>query len=273
MAAAVVILVLLIVAALPLWFPTVLRSVGSRHGLTYEKVEREGYGTFTLSGVGLTDGPVVFHADTFHAFQPSTWLWKLRDGIPTGNFASANGWSLNLSTAHGGTANAVPNSVSVYTNFDRVEQVVAQLRRWLPTASLTNGVINVEGKQIFVPELHLNRSEASGSFSMTNFPGEFAFRLRDTNRLLHLHLENKSLELSSDILVLTNASGIAVQSTNTWQSNVIVASGLFEREGSLPSHAEVSAQGIMFRLQSSICRITNCSSGRCMEPGKKDCFN
>src|SRR5205814_2628358 len=72
----VVLLLVLVVAALPLWFPWALRPIAKRHGATYTNYQRVGYQRFQLSNVDFTNGPTHVQAQQVTAFVPTAWLWR-----------------------------------------------------------------------------------------------------------------------------------------------------------------------------------------------------
>src|SRR5690348_2578201 len=89
---AVVLLVVLVVAALPLWFPWALRPIAKRYGGTYATYQRIGYQQFQLSGVALTNGPTELQAREVTAFVPTVWLWKHFTGKTSENFLDVQSW-------------------------------------------------------------------------------------------------------------------------------------------------------------------------------------
>src|SRR5579871_6715750 len=89
---AVVLLFVLLVAALPLWFPLALRPIGKRLGASYGSYERIGYQRFRLSEVQFTNADVQIHANELTAFVPTVWLWRQHTGRTNGEFVTATSW-------------------------------------------------------------------------------------------------------------------------------------------------------------------------------------
>src|ERR1700742_1036470 len=88
----VVLLLALAVAALPLWFPWVLRPIAKRFGATYAHYQRLGYNRFQISDFALTNGTTEVTASDVKAFVPTVWLWKHVSGEENGEFLDARSW-------------------------------------------------------------------------------------------------------------------------------------------------------------------------------------
>src|SRR6185295_16359000 len=71
-----VLTLLVLVVALPLWFPWVLRPIAKRWGASYAQYHRTGYGRFELTSVSFTNKDGSFHAGRIEAAVPSAWLWR-----------------------------------------------------------------------------------------------------------------------------------------------------------------------------------------------------
>src|SRR5262249_7226221 len=65
-----------------LWFPWLLRPLGSKAGLQLGRYERLGYSRFCLHDINLTSESLVLHAQQVDALVPSVWLWRLARGQP-----------------------------------------------------------------------------------------------------------------------------------------------------------------------------------------------
>src|ERR1041385_5432346 len=89
---AVVLFLVLVIAALPLWFPWALRPVAKRYGATYAHYQRLGYSQFQLTGVSVTNGPAHVEAGRVKTFVPTVWLWKHLIGERGRTFAEVDSW-------------------------------------------------------------------------------------------------------------------------------------------------------------------------------------
>src|SRR5689334_15310492 len=77
----IVLLFVLVIAALPIWFPWVLRPIAKRFGATYATCQFVGYQRFRVSNFALTNGSVRIHAREATGFVPSVWLWRHLFGL------------------------------------------------------------------------------------------------------------------------------------------------------------------------------------------------
>src|SRR5262245_34355596 len=90
-AAAVIVLLL----ALPVWCPWLLRPLAKGQGVHYASYERAGYGRFTLHEVTFTNQTIHFHAEQIHALVPTVWLWHcLGTEQAPKPFLTVKGWQL-----------------------------------------------------------------------------------------------------------------------------------------------------------------------------------
>jgi len=133
----VVLLVVLAVAALPLWFPWALRPIAKRYGASYANYQRLGYQRFQISNFALTNGPSEIQAQHVTGFVPTAWLWRHLTGERNEQFAVVRSWKYTAVPSAAPHTNAPP---SVHKIFGTVHQVAAALRNWLPAATLTDAL-------------------------------------------------------------------------------------------------------------------------------------
>src|SRR4051812_46471639 len=88
----VVLFLVLVVAALPLWFPWALRPIAKRYGATYADYQRVGYQRFQLSNVAFTNGSTHIHAQQVTGFVPTAWLWRHWAGTRNQQFLDVRSW-------------------------------------------------------------------------------------------------------------------------------------------------------------------------------------
>src|SRR2546428_378616 len=69
-------LLLLVLAATPLWFPWLLGPVGRHYGLHYSRLARVGYSRFAVESVVYTNAHLHFEAGRIEVFGPTVWGWK-----------------------------------------------------------------------------------------------------------------------------------------------------------------------------------------------------
>src|SRR5687767_11805229 len=86
----IVVALLVIITALPLWFPWVLRPVAKQFGGSYAEYHREGYRRFRLTNVSFTNSSGQFQARHAEALIPTIWLWRHWFGAGSENFAEVS---------------------------------------------------------------------------------------------------------------------------------------------------------------------------------------
>src|SRR5262252_5498076 len=84
--------VLLVIVAMPLWFPWTARRIARAFGANYSNYQREGYGRFRLDNVTFTNDDGAFRAKQVDAYVPTAWLWRLLWHSKQEPFVQAHSW-------------------------------------------------------------------------------------------------------------------------------------------------------------------------------------
>src|SRR5438552_4078474 len=86
-----------LIGALPVWFPWVLRPLIQRLGLQYATYERLGYNRFVLRGIAYADADVTVRVEELVVWTPTTWLWhRLTGSTDSAPFARVTGWQVRV---------------------------------------------------------------------------------------------------------------------------------------------------------------------------------
>src|SRR6185312_4532064 len=134
----VVLLLALVIAAVPLWFPWALRPIAKRFGAGYANYQRVGYQQFELSGVTFTNSSSHLDATQVKGFVPTVWLWKHLRGANDQNFLQVQSWKYQAATTKSPNTNAPASAQSTFHN---LQNLAATLRKWVPTARLDDGTV------------------------------------------------------------------------------------------------------------------------------------
>src|SRR4051794_26437460 len=214
--------------SLPLWLPWALGPVARRLGAQYGDYHREGYGRFLLSRVGYTNNSVRFSARTVEALTPTAWLSRLGTGPSKseGRFVSVSDWRLEVNSSTNFASTNAPGirssntTGSVYATVQEVLAEVHALRRWIPEAVLSNGVVQVGEILIEIPAMTWSSGKVWGEERIPKINQEASVRA-DLGGLPPYHVEiwSDSLHLRSAIAVSTNSTGLDVRGTNWWWDN------------------------------------------------------
>src|SRR5438045_2720323 len=104
--------VLVLIAALPVWFPWILRPVLQKLGLQYATYERRSYTRFELKEITYADADVKVRVQNVEAETPTVWLWRwMTSSTNATPFAQVTGWQVEvLENEQGGGEGSVYKS-------------------------------------------------------------------------------------------------------------------------------------------------------------------
>src|SRR5437879_847580 len=123
----------LLVVALPLWLPWLLRPLAARSGASYAAYQREGYHRFVLQTLRYTNSSISFTADKVEAPVPTVWLWEVlvNRGTTAEPFLFASGWQLEIRSSQKDKSRP---SQSTYTNVSSILRKLETFKKWVPVA-------------------------------------------------------------------------------------------------------------------------------------------
>src|ERR1043166_9010838 len=164
---------IVLVIALPAWFPWVLRPTLSKYGVHFDRFERQGYGRFAMGRMRWENSSGSFQADKVEGFQPTAWLWHLYFGGP--NAAAClriEHWRFetNPTATKGRHPPRGGGPDSLCNILDRMRSKLPSVRAWLPSAQLTNGVLVIGSRSFTMPSIEWRR----GRLSATAKEGDWA---------------------------------------------------------------------------------------------------
>jgi len=127
------IVVVIVLAALPAWFPWLLRPLLNHYGLGFASYNRIGYMRFALDGVRGEWGNARLEAKRVEGVLPTVWLWrKLAGGTNASPFLSISGGDLIFAQQTAETPTIETGSLDETLN--QSFQIAALLQRVLPRA-------------------------------------------------------------------------------------------------------------------------------------------
>ncbi|MBC8003703.1 MAG: translocation/assembly module TamB domain-containing protein, partial [Opitutaceae bacterium] len=151
--------------SLPLWFPWVLGPILRTQGIRYASHDRSGYSRLVLRDIqGEWNGTTVRAAQVDLAL-PLAWLRSLRAAAHSNEVVvSIRDWRVVVNAAAADpSTNAVLSTVAI---LDDVSTAFAGLRKWVPAATATNGVVLYGLQSLSIPTLRW----ASGSLDLRVLP-------------------------------------------------------------------------------------------------------
>src|ERR1044071_8504892 len=94
--AALVLLLVVFVAAMPLWFPWIMRPAAKSLGFSYADYKRDGYARFQITDAVMKTEGGTFDARRIEAYVPTVWLWKIVSGHTNRSFIQVSSWRFEI---------------------------------------------------------------------------------------------------------------------------------------------------------------------------------
>jgi translocation and assembly module TamB len=234
----VVLLLVLAVAAMPLWFPWALRPIAKRYGATYAHYQRLGYGRLQLSGFALTNGAVRVTAGDVKVFVPTVWLWRHFNGGRNEEFLEVRSWKY-----------AAAETKSVHTHspasirdiFQTVQNVAATLRNWVPTATLSNGTVVIGKREVEIEAANWANGNLTAAVSVTNGPLLAIVASTKQRAPWTVRIDSEAESFHSALSVADRDGKFAVAGTADWLTNRIDVAAEFPPRGLVPDTASLRA--------------------------------
>ncbi len=238
-------LLVLVIAALPLWFPWALRPIAKHYGATFATYHRVGYQRFEVSGVTFTNRNVSVNAQELTAFVPTVWLWHHLTGAKDQPFVVAKSWE--YAPVPYQSPHTQSSKVSAYSVFGVLRNVASHLDNWLPTAVVTNGVVNIPGHPIAVSDAYWANGDLKGTVSISNEPpAAFLISTKPSSPWkLDVDSQNRKIHAA---LALDNREGkLSISGNVEWLTNRAAVDALFPPHGFVPDTASLRSDA--FRVQ------------------------
>ncbi len=230
---------ILLLLAVPLWFPWVVRPLARKAGATYQTYQRLGYGRFALRGFTYTNQSLSFHAASVEAKAPTVWGWQLEMGARKGPlpFLQIEDWRLGLSS--GGQSSS---SNSTYSTLTGLFSELDRLQKLIPLGILSNGTAVVQHQTIAFPSITLSNGELRAEIVLPANQQEAVLSANLHGSGPHeIQLVSHSLSFELHVALTTNAPGLRIEGSGQWWTNQFTFQAQFARTGSLPVQAGFKA--------------------------------
>ena len=244
-----------LVAALPVWFPWVIRPILQHYGVRYAACERIGYARFALRKVTFVQGDTIVEAQRVEAPIPTVWLWWLyvRKQKSPADWVSVSDWHVTVSSQTN-RAGASPGS-SAYPTFRDASADLLIVKKWLPKASFTNGSVTVDRTTVLlssatwdggklVARVAEQSSRQSGMVEVDTA----------TNLSWQVSMNVDSVDLDSRILITETTTNLQLSGSALWRSNRFDVSAQLGTQGWIPEQATITSQSI--RIPAASLRLT-----------------
>jgi translocation and assembly module TamB len=243
----VVLLLVLVVAALPLWFPWALRPIAKRYGASYVSYQRVGYQRFQLSAVTFTNTATRLQAQQVTGFVPTVWLWHHWTGARDQEFLDVRSWGYSAA----GTKSAHTNApVSVRGTFHTIQNVANTLRNWLPSAKLTNGTVSIQNQVVTISRATWTNGTLTATVSLSNEPPVTIAATTAPSAPWTVHIDSEPNQFHSQFSITEHADRVDASGAIDWMTNHIEIAAAFPSGGFIPDTASIRADA--FHVQRSL---------------------
>ncbi len=233
-----VLLLLALIVAMPLWLPWLLRPIAKSAGLSYADYERDGYSRFQLTQVSLPTKGGTFTAGKIEGLVPTAWLWNLMNHETNRVFLEIHSWQFDSQKK---LASKPKRATSVYTNIVALQKTFGQLRRWLPHAFLTNGAVELnERVTISVPQAHWIHDELNAGLIAQQHAIDL--RAKTAARFIQLIADTDAMNARSEISITNTGSIAKLSGVAFWLSNRVELNSEFGKSDSLPRIANLRSE-------------------------------
>src|SRR5262245_60022804 len=106
---ALLVLPVVLLFALPLWFPWPHRPALRHFGVRYAAYERVGYSRFALVDTIFAKGATVFRAGRVEGFVPTAWLWHKQLRHTNEVFLQLANWQFEQAAKPGAEREVLPH--------------------------------------------------------------------------------------------------------------------------------------------------------------------
>ncbi len=246
----VVLFLVLVIAALPLWFPWALRPIAKRYGATYTSYQRVGYQRFQLSNFTLTNGPTRVQAQEVTGFVPTVWLWRHWRSANDKQFLTVRSW--NYASVPRDNLPHANAPVSVHAIYQTVQIIAATLQNWVPNAKLTNGTLSIQNQVIGIPEATWTNRTLATTVSFSNQPPITVVASTAPSAPWKLRIDSDANQFRSEFAITNRPEKIDIIGAIDWLTNRINLAATFPSRGYIPDTASVRADA--FHLQGTLLR-------------------
>ena len=245
---------LVIVLALPLWMPWLLGVLAPRYGVTYQTYHRKGASRFVLDSVGYTNGSVIFSARRVELALPTVWTWRVVRSDASATFVEIEDWQLRVVSTNRTTADAPSKSTrDIVTD---IASIMRRLERWVPEASLTNGIAIVANERLAVPVLHWKKGDLSVAVASSRLPAPIALQVgAPVGNALAATATYEPLQLFADVRLNTSSNRLSGNATVDVLTNRLTVTATFDRNSTVPEVLLVDSPS--FRVAGSQLKLND----------------
>ncbi len=236
--------------ALPLWFPWILKPALRNYGVDYASYERSGYGKFILHDATFANDDIKFAAKEIEAVLPANLLWRNFKNDARNDYLRVTGWELEIldDKQRSDGTNSAPQVI-----VEKIDSILDQVNRWIPRATLENGVIQFSENQFSVSAQWMNRS-LTGEIGSTNLLPITQFDARfPAGQPKKISLKTPDWDIETKLIVEAETTPLQLNGELFWQSNRVEITARFGTENWLPESASIEAKS--FRVPANHLKL------------------
>lgn len=232
---------LTLAVAMPLWFPWMAKPVFRKQGIHYAHSQRLSYGRLALDQAQFANELIQFEAERIETLTPSVWMWRRYARSSTENRAvlEVTGWRVEILKR----SSHETQSGSAHELLRAVEAALSKWESWLPKVSLRRGEVRFGKEIIRLPRVELDHRKLT-------------VELESSGREASVHVEAgpswpwraaigmKPFGIDATLGVTTNIDGLSLVSAVLWRSNRVDLEAHFNRTGWLPDFATLKSGAV-----------------------------
>ncbi|HKS38669.1 MAG TPA: translocation/assembly module TamB domain-containing protein [Verrucomicrobiae bacterium] len=250
------VLLALLAAALPVWFPWLLRPALKHYGIRFGTYQRLGYTRFVLKQVRGDFYGARFESEQVEAFLPTKWLWcRYVAGTDRNRFVRTSSWRLRIEPRTDGKPASPPTAAqSTFTAAETINAILPTLRSWLPAAHLVDGIVEIRSNSVAIPTLDWNQGRLAATISTAKPQESFALTADfSAGPPYTVFLDAKRAEVTLKNRLSRKGDLWEMQSEIFWQSNRVEFSAGFDRTGWWPRQARLASDSV--RVPAGLVRL------------------
>lgn len=270
---------ILVAAAIPLWFPWVLRPVLAAQGVHYSAYERLGYSQFLLRNVQYSSGETIFQVKEVKFLLPASLIWQRWVKKPEAqkNTLVATDWSLKIAKKSSVPRHPVP----VYEGVMKTKAVLNSLRGWISRAVLQNGAIESDQTRVVIDSAVWSNGTLVAGIEFSAAQQRSPTRLLESKVNLVLGPDfpwkadflNDHLQLRGNFAIDRQISnGIQIHGSLFWRTNEVKMNALFTPGKTLPAEADVEGPSLLLPSELTGARDYKDMDGSISAHWKNDAF-
>lgn len=228
---------IVLVVALPLWLPWVLRPGLTRFGIQYDSYDRQGYSRFAVEGISGQWGGTKLKVERVAGALPFVW-WRQGEAARTNETPLLR--IVGVELAFGGKTSGSDSNQpgSFHRVMTQVMQTTEMLKRTLPTTELTNArvVLGTNAVEISYAKWRAGRLNAVLDAPKSEGEVQVQWDVSATN-VMQLTADWAAFNTSLKAQVVQEQAGWQFSGAAHWRTNEVTFHGQFPTNGWWPTSA------------------------------------